>query len=171
MDGEINAFLNIKIPPYSIWKLLTKEERYKFFLSNSIALEEADWQMRKKKLKPSEVAEFDAALANPKFTRKIDKNTPYGSVTFIVVYGSVHRTETCASEIFNECFGNDKRKSIFRINEVLSTLEGWRLSSKQAYNFQQCYGNQKRIYCRSEIPKDNSTHKEKKEFDENDLPF
>ena len=170
MDGEINAFLNIKIPPYPIWKLLTKEERHKFHLTNSITLEEADWQMRKKKLKPSEVAEFDAALANPKFTRKIDKNTPYGSITFIVVYGSVSRTETCASEIFNECFGNDKRKSIFRINEVLSTLEGWGLSENRSKDFHDCYGDQRRIYYRKETPEINNLSVEETNQDF-DLPF
>ena len=170
LDGEINAFLNIKIPPYPIWKLLTKEERHKFHLTNSITLEEADWQMRKKKLKPNEVAEFDVALANPKFTRKIEKNTPYGSVSCIVVYGSVYRTETCASEIFNECFGNDKRKSIFRINEVLSTLEGWGLSENRSKDFHDCYGDQRRIYYRKENPEINSLSVEETNQDF-DLPF
>ena len=175
LDGEINAFLNVKIPPYPIWKVLTKEERHKFFLTNSIALDEDDWQMRKKKLKPSEITEFDSALANPKFTRKMEKHTPYGSVTCIVVYGSVYRTETCAAEIFNECFGNDKRKTMFRINEVLSTLEGWELSENRSKDFHDCYGDQRRIYSRKEIPVDLAS-KEKNlpadmSIDDTDLPF
>ena len=154
LDGEINAFLNVKIPPYPIWKILTKEERHKFFLTNSIALDEDDWQMRKKKLKPNEIAEFDAALANKKFTRKMNRHTPYGSVACVVIYGSVYRTETCAAEIFNECFGNDKRKTMFRINEVLSTLEGWILSENRSKDFHDCYGDQRRIYSRKETPID-----------------
>ena len=155
LDGEIEAFLNTKIPPYVIWKLLTKEERRKFFLSNSITLDEGDWQSRKQFLKPDDVLDFDSALNNDKFTRKIEKNTPYGYASCIVVYGSVYRSETCTSEIFNECFGNDKRKTMFRINEVLSSLEDWILSENRTKDFHDCYGDQRRIYCRRDNSEQN----------------
>ncbi len=152
LDGEIEAFLNTKIPPYPVWKLLTKEERRKFFLANSITLDKEDLQVRRNKLKTDELVEFDNAIENPEFTRTIEKATPYGSVACISIYGSVYRTETCASEVFNECFGNDKRKSIFRITEVLSTLNGWFFSESRSKDFHDCYGDQRRTYCRKEIP-------------------
>ena len=171
LDGEIEAFLNTKIPPYVIWKLLTKEERRKFFLSNFITLDKEDWKLRRNKLKKDdEIIEFDLALGNSEFTRTFEKTTSYGSIACVSVYGSVYRNETCSSEIFNECFGNDKRKSIFRINEVLSSLEEWNLSSKQVYNFQQCYGSQRRIYIRSKLLDDESVS-EKNPTDDIPLPF
>ena len=41
-----------------------------------------------------------------------------------ILYSSELREHICAVEIYNECFGNDRRKSPTRINEILNRIDG-----------------------------------------------
>ena len=93
--------------------------------------------------------EFDNTIdTKNKFVRSIEKKFGDNSTLSIAVYGSYKRQETCAAEIYNEFYsGSDKRKQIFRINDVLANLENWELSDRQSKNFNG-YGNQKKIYLR-----------------------
>lgn len=152
LQSEIGAFLDIPIPPPVVWRVLTKTEKRNFFKQNFIELDNGDWQQRKKKLKTdADKEEFNAALdpANP-FIRTIE--TPRGkdhTTLSIAVYGSYIRQETCASEVFNECFaGSDNRNKILRINEVLGMLDGWQKAEGKRDKDFNGYGDQKNIYCR-----------------------
>ena len=154
LQSEITAFLDTPILPPILWQLLTREERHKFFTQNFIALDESDWDMRRRTLtNPEDQQEFDLAISDQNYTRTITISKQKGynhsiDENQIAVYGSVLRNEICAVEIYNECFsGTDKRKQIYRINEVLSTLTSWKKVCVQKRNFNG-YGNQKRFYRR-----------------------
>lgn len=150
LQNEVESFLNILIPAFVLWKVLTREERRRFFAQKSITLDEGDWLMRCNSLSSEAEREaFKAALKNEKYIRRIE--IPRGnntSVIQIAVYGSVQRQETCATEIYNEFFsGTDKRKQITRIHEILGNLEEWQKVEEQRRDFNG-YGNQKRFYRR-----------------------
>ena len=84
-----------------------------------------------------------------KYCYKIEKPAEIGkSVSFYVIHGIFYRNETCATEIYNECFGNDRRKSIFRIREILSKPDEWQRYDTGKKNFAMCYGDQRIIYLR-----------------------
>lgn len=155
LQNEVEAFLDTPILVPALWKSLTKEERRAFFSKKSITLDEGDWKMRRLALTEKERAEFDAALADETHVRRIE--IPRGkdnSFFQLAVYGSVKRQETCSAEIYNEFFnGGDKRKQIFRINEILSKLNDWQKVEEQRRDFYG-YGNQKRFYRRSIISAD-----------------
>ena len=163
MKGEIENFLSTKILPSYIWEILTKEERRRFIANASIDLKIQDINLRIRtrfgKNKKAAQVQVDAvdtytreninssvAKIEPADVKK--SNSPKESGLFYRLYGTVERESTCASEIFNECFGNDKRKSMARINEILSMLDGWSLDSKQQNNFAGCYGHQRKIYSK-----------------------
>lgn len=164
MKGEIENFLATKILPSCIWELLTKEERRRFISNASIDLKYQDINLRIRTRygKNQNAAQiqintvYSYIRENSKHSiakiETVDVKKPNAprneSGDFYRFYGTVERAATCASEIFNECFGNDKRKSMARINEILSMLEGWTLDGKQQRNFAGCYGNQKKIYSR-----------------------
>lgn len=146
MEGEISAFLDVPIPEPVVWNVLTKAEKRSFFVNRSITLEKAEWHMRGLRLRGVEKFAYLEALKCSKeniHTRQSsikDKN-------FITVYGSCYRKETCAVEIYNECFGSDKRRSIYRIAEALSQLTGWRRVGR-VRNFNG-YNDQKNVYRRT----------------------
>lgn len=144
LQSEISAFLDIPILPLILWNVLTLAEKKKFFLTNSIELSETDWKKRRRYIPPDKLDDYQAALDNEKFTTRTKKFEE----TYISVYGSSIRTETCASEIYNEfSSGGDKRKQILRINEALGLLDGWKLSEKRNVSFNG-YGDQKNIFKR-----------------------
>ena len=161
LQGEIEAFLNKPILPDFIWWWLTKEERRKFFVERRIALQREDIIFRiNTQIKRSSVRQ----RITENFNRYIDENSSdngtilsepirskNGDILDIKTYfyGSVARKETCAAEIFCECFDYDRRKSINRINEILSSLDGWQRVEKQHKNFAGIYGNQKNVYQRT----------------------
>ena len=163
IKGEIENFLSTKILPSYIWELLTKEERRRFIANASIDLKLQDINLRIRtrygKNQNAAQVQVDAvdSYTRENINRAVAKiepadvkksNSPKESGLFYRFYGTVERTATCASEIFCECFGSDKRKSMTRINEILSTLEGWTLDGKRQKNFVGCYGDQKKIYSR-----------------------
>ena len=152
IESEIKAFLNVQIPPSIIFKILTQYERNRFFMSHSIMLENAEWQKRRELLTPKEKIEFDKAISDKKFIRQTQKSAGGRTTYYTIVYGSVLRMETCATEILNECFENSRRKDFRRINEILCSLSTWTLLDKRDRNFHNCYGDQKRIYGRVVTP-------------------
>lgn len=164
MKGEIENFLATKILPSYIWELLTKEERRRFISNASIdlKLQDINLRIRTRYGKNQNAAQIQVnsvdsyirensnhAIAKIEPADFKKPNAPRNeNGIFYRFYGTVERVATCASEIFNECFGNDKRKSMARINEILSMLEGWTLDSKRQKNFAGAYGDQKKIYSR-----------------------
>ena len=67
------------------------------------------------------------------------------------IYGSEYRQHICASEVWNEAFGQDRRKSPNRIAEVLSQLDGWTLGDrKDVRNADPQYPDQRQPYYRDE---------------------
>ena len=146
---EIKGFLDRKIPPLIIWYLLSKEERRKFHVDGgNITIELADIEARFKnttgkrsdELKPT----FDTACEVKdgfvrQFTGKDDR-------WYIVFYGAERRQHICAAEIFNECFGQDNRKRMPRINETLAQLDGWHAGER--FRNDPAYPDQKKPYYR-----------------------
>lgn len=151
LKGEIREFLDIPIPAPVIWKLLTKEEKRKFFEHNSITLEYEDLEMRSKSLTEKEKEIFHAFFDEEdedKHFRNIEKRVGDRILFEVSISGSTQRTETCAAEIHNEFFAiGDKRKTVNKIAEILARLEGWVSLGQQRKKFGS-YGNQKKIYCR-----------------------
>lgn len=134
MTTEIKAFLDKKLPPKIIWHLLSKEERREFFSDGGkIQIEQADIEARFKnsagkraeELQP----EFDEACrVKAGFVRQFAGRDGNWQLVF---YGAEPREHICAAEIFNEGFGTgDKRKAMYRINEILSNLDGWHLGAR-----------------------------------------
>ena len=79
---------------------------------------------------------------------RIEQKTIQGNnVDEYILYGSELRQHICATEIFNECFGNDNRKRMPRINETLPRLDGWH-AGERLRNIDPAYPDQKKPYYR-----------------------
>ena len=180
LQKEIPAFLDIQILPPILWKLLTKEERRDYFKHNYIELENSVWLIKREMLKSDkDKKEFDNAIDEKNnFVRYNEKKFGENHTLLIAVHGSYTRQKTCAVEIYNEFYsGSDKRKQIFRINDVLANLENWELSDKQNKDFNG-YGHQRKSYCRitnaEEVTADDSATLAQDSnyyLDEVDVPF
>ena len=159
MSGEVDAFLNIKIPNPVIWDLLTREERKHFFEKNCIALTEAESDLiARRRVRGGRNVDKDIAAIRAIFngtdkTANILKNTikrGMDEITEYVIYGSEYREHICAAEIFNECFGNDKRKSMIRMHEIMSLFDNWNLGKTLPRD--PAYGNQRKVFYRITTP-------------------
>ena len=162
LQGEIESFLEKPILPACIWERLSKEERRTFFADGRIKIDPSDIEARiKTQIKQAtrrdetlqEFKDYQTANIddNPNSGYILIESKSYkGEVTDITTYyyGSCERESTCAAEIFNECFGNDKRKNTNRINEVLATLTNWKREDKHVRNFAGIYGQQNIQYWR-----------------------
>lgn len=184
MKGEIEAFLQTKIPYKIIWDLLTKEQRRKFFVDGFITILENDLMALNKNLRPQPVAGLDQEGGDlDKSTEfyyclnTIDHKEASGAVRFKVnaddklsyykFYGVEFRKTICAAEILNECFGNgDRRKSPQKINEILPKIEGWQVGERQK-NYSG-YGDQKKIFYRLTTDEQNAPDRQDTEPDIND---
>ena len=152
MTTEIKAFLDKKLPPAVIWKLMTKEERRKFFTDGQITFDYPTLTHRRqahggRDLEP-DLTELNNLVTDDK--RKDVQKIPNGTTTLYRFFGSELREHICAAEIFNEAFSTgDKRKAMYRINEILTNLDGWHLG-KRLRNADPEYTEQKKPYYRNE---------------------
>ena len=183
--GEINAFLDTKIPPQVVWNLLTKEEHRQFAANGFIKLIDGESDLKTRRRARSSrnlqddidkihnIFHGDGGIVRKNSVKKGDE-----LVEEWFIYGSEYRQHICAAEIFTECFGNDRRKSIIRIHEVLNNLEGWTLGNRIKRD--PVYGDQKKVFYRDNVQensKEITTAPQKTNdsnaitIDEDDLPF
>lgn len=150
MTTEIKAFLEKKLPPKIIWGLMNKVERAKFFTDGQFTFTQATLNYRRRARGGREDSiERDIneihKLLNSQRT-DIFKFSSLGEDHY-QFFGSEYREHICAAEIFNECFGTgDKRKLMYRFNEILDTLEGWHLGDRLRTDPE--YREQKKPYYR-----------------------
>ena len=155
---EIKGFLDKKIPPLAIWNLLTREERRKFFVESSITLldgiADLNWRARAKYGRNTQAAQDHVNELDKIFSSKdtvIRKNSVKRGdemLEEIHIYGTEERQHICAAEIFNECFGQDNRKRMQRINETLARIDGW-YAGKRLRHTDPAYPDQKNPYYRN----------------------
>ena len=147
--GEILDFIDTPIPHKAIWNLLSKEERRRFFAEKHIQISADELLARQNSRRSSdEMNELknildNAMMSKDKSVRLVD------SVNQILnFYGCELRDSICATEIYNECFGNDRRKSMTRISEVLANNlpEEWQRDKRRRLKE---YGDQKNIFVRT----------------------
>ena len=157
----IKGFLDTPILPQVIWKLMTREERRKFIVNGKLVMDDAlrEFNLRRRARGGSQNAidadidAIDKALKETSSNTavKVDRKTIGGrDVDEYHVYGSELRQHICAAEIYEECFGNDRRKTPSRIYEILSQLDGWTLGRRIQKDDPQ-YHDQKKVYWRTEI--------------------
>ena len=183
---EVQGYLDRKIPPQVIWTLLTKEQRRKFISDGKITFGEGELEMLCKTrggrnaTQDITITAINSYLTSGYALREVfgTKDTPQ---TRYIVFGSEYRQHICAAEVWNEAFGQDRRKSPNRIAEVLSQLDGWTLG-KRLRNEDPQYPDQRQPYYRDEQindeppPDDNQSKTPKDDFegeliDDSDLPL
>lgn len=181
MTAEIKAHLEKSIPEQIIWKLLPKDARRKFFVDGKITIEEGDldamFKTKSGKITPQKQAEFDAAKVECESVRRVLKTTSDGQMPlFLTFYGREQRNHICAAEIYHECFANgDKRKQMYRIQEILSKLDGWQLGDRnELRRVDPEYPEQRKPYFRVQVadkPFDPTIDATAEFIDEDDLPI
>lgn len=153
--GEIIAFLDKPIPPLPVWKLMTRAERREFFINGKFVIESCELAGRQAaRRRPSETAVLEQILESAEVGNSVIQTERRGGFNGIPetvwykFFGSVYREHVCAAEIYNECFSSnaDKRKSMRRIAEVLSGLDGWQLGER--IQGDSAYGDQRKIFVR-----------------------
>ena len=177
MAGEVKAFLDKKILPQYIWQLLTREERREFFAKGRLTLLDglADLNKRRRANGGKEdivqhdvnlISNFLDGVAGKNFVRRNEIKRGDDAVEEFIVYGSEYRQHICAGEIFNECFGSDKRKSMYRIGEILEQLDGWHLGARLR-NADNVYFDQRKPYYRdTETIPDETRNEDQEERDD-----
>ena len=158
MESEIRSYLYTKTLPLVLWYLLTREERRDFIKNGRLvvfnALSEFNYRRRARGGRPDTVqrdVDLISSLLTPSQNKpwlRIEHKTIQGNnVDEYILYGSELRQHICAVEIYNECFGNDKRKSPTRINEILNRIEGWSLGADIARD-DPAYLRQRKVFYR-----------------------
>ena len=135
LTGEVKAFVGKKIPVQVIWKLMSKDDRRKFFVDGKFTIEEGDLDRRFKtqsgRITSDKQAAFDKAKEPCDSVRRVNISQGGGMPCYLTFYGSELREHICAAEIFNEAIANgDKRKQMYRIEEILSHLDGWHVGER-----------------------------------------
>ena len=159
MESEIRAYLDIKILPLVLWYLLTREERRDFIKNGRLVMLDAisEFNHRRRARGGKDViVQRDVDLitsclapAQNKHWLRIERKTIQGNdVDEYILYGSELREHICAVEIYNECFGNDKRKSPTRINEILNRINSWSLGAR-IQKADPAYLDQKKVFYRN----------------------
>ena len=160
MESEIRAYLDTKTLPLVLWYLLTREERRDFIKNGRLvvfdALKEFNHRRRARGGKDAIIqrdVDLITSCLSPKQNKhwlRIEHKTIQGNnVDEYILYGSELRQHICAVEIYNECFGNDKRKSPTRINEILNRIIGWSLGARITRT-DPAYIDQKKVFYRNE---------------------
>ena len=190
MKLEINSYLDRKIPPQVIWTLLTRERRRKFIADGKIEVDQTELNIARRAhggqeaVVQKDIDAIDSYLRSGKGVLKqaiqVKGEPPQDRY---ILFGTEYRQHICATEIFNECFGQDKRKSMNRINEILSMMDGWTLG-KRLRNVDPEYNDQSKPYYRDadnqpdtatndESPAEIATHEtfSGATIDMDDLPF
>lgn len=150
MTGEIKSFLDTKTPPPVVWDLLTKDERRKYYVEGQLTIDIAILNFRRRARGGRSVEHdineiYKICHSKDKGVREvfaIEGGTPRYQF-----FGTEYRQRICAAEIFTECFGNDRRKSMLRIHEILARLDGWSLGKRIQKD--PAYGDQKKVYYRN----------------------
>ena len=181
MTAEIKAHLEKSIPEQIIWKLLPKDARKKFFAEGKITIEEGDldamFKTKSGKITPEKQEAFDKAKEVCASVRRVLKTTSDGQMPlFLTFYGREQRNHICAAEIYHECFANgDKRKQMYRIQEILSKLDGWQLGDRnELRRVDPEYPEQRKPYFRVQVadkPLDPTIATAAEFIDEDDLPI
>ena len=136
LTTEIKSFLDKPLPPAIIWRLMNKNDRRKFFIDGHITFDHDTLNYRRRAQGGREQdinRDIDEIYKLLKFDTQRDdiQRINFGETTSYRFYGCELREHICAAEIFNECFGTgDKRKAMYRINEVLNKLDGWHLGTR-----------------------------------------
>ncbi|MBQ3434755.1 MAG: hypothetical protein IJG24_06910, partial [Selenomonadaceae bacterium] len=130
MTLEITSYLDRKIPLQAIWLLLTKERRRKFIADGKIEVDQAELNFARRaqggRNAQEDIDKIDSYLHGKSGVLKQNFTVAGGGTQEkFILFGTEYRKHICAAEIFQECFGQDKRKSMTRINEILTTLDGW----------------------------------------------
>ena len=160
MESEIRAYLDIKILPLVLWYLLTREERREFIKNGRLVMIDAVTEFnhrRRARGGKDATVQRDVDLISSCLTKtqqkhwlRIEHKTIQGNdVDEYILYGSEFREHICAVEIYNECFGNDKRKSPTRINEILNRIDGWNLGGDIS-KADPAYLRQRKVFYREE---------------------
>ena len=160
MESEIRSYLDTRILPLLIWYLLTREERRDFIKNGRLvmldAITEFNHRRRARGGKQDTVQRDVDAITScltatqKKFWLRIEQIKFQGrDVKEYTLYGSELRQHICAVEIYNECFGNDRRKSPTRINEILNRIDGWSLGARIQKD-DPAYLDQKKVFYRND---------------------
>ncbi|MBR0061414.1 MAG: hypothetical protein IJP68_08030, partial [Selenomonadaceae bacterium] len=158
LANEILGYLNAKILPPVLWKLLTREERRDFIKGGRLEMLDAVAELNKRRRarggNPATVqddvdfiTDWLDGVKGKDFVRSERVTTQGRDVELFYLYGSEYRQHICAAEVFNECFGSDNRKRMARINEVLAHLDAWHLGER-IRNADPAYPDQKKAYYR-----------------------
>ena len=157
---EIQGYLDTPILPLILWHLLTREERRKFIADGRLVIIDAVSEFnhrRRARGGRQDTVQRDVDLitsclspAQNKHWLRIERKTIQGNdVDEFILYGSELRQHICVTEIYTECFGNDRRKSPTRIHEVLNNLDGWHLGAR-IRNLDPAYPDQKKVFYRND---------------------
>lgn len=159
LTTEIKGFIDSPILPDYIWLSFSKEERRKFFadggkFSSKIMYSDLIARRQKrggtKEAIAADIAKIKDFL-NEENQWVVVETVPRGKDNppdlIYHIYGTERRKHICAAEIFNECFGADRRKNMNRISEVLSRLDGWTLGER-LQKVDPAYFDQRKPYYR-----------------------
>ena len=146
--------------PLVLWYLLTREERREFIKNGRLVMLDAVTEFnhrRRARGGKDSIVQRDVDLISSCLTKtqqkhwlRIEHKTIQGNeVDEYILYGSELREHICAVEIYNECFGNDKRKSPTRINEILNRIDGWNLGGDIS-KADPAYLRQRKVFYREE---------------------
>lgn len=135
LPTEIQSWLDTKIPPQFIWRLLTKSERAEFCRDKCITIADASEILplrRSLNFSPRnlerDLEQINNFLNNRSYCRITTIKNKLGDIRdAIEIYGTEYRQHICISEIFNECFGSNSKRNHSRINDMFSRIQGWSL--------------------------------------------
>jgi hypothetical protein len=132
---------------------MNKNERRKFFVDGQITFDPPTLNYRRRAQggREKDIERDINTIWQLLHSQRTDiQEIKTDTISLYRFYGSELREHICAAEIYNECFGTgDKRKLIYRINEILDNLEGWHLGDRKQ-NYDPEYHDQKKPYYRNE---------------------